>query len=229
MKLKLFISILFISTIAYTQSFTGSFDLITAQVNANGHVRDNTISFYFSETQTAIIMHAKGNQPEMRLIFTPADSTIVGLFEVNGTKSGYILPMNEKQWPGMHYALRDYGTGPKTQLNYTGDQKEINGYTCAEATCESDDYDINFWFTEDIELSLTQVFAYQTVGSGGEMKPIEMLSKCGVQALAMQTLLTKKEGTTSISITIQHFSKESVDPAIFSSEGYTLSDMRKEN
>lgn len=228
MKFKPFIIIVLVSTLAYTQNFTGSFDLITSQVNANGNVRTDTISYYFSENKTAIIMHAGSNQPDLRLVFTPADSTIVGLFEMNGNKSGYILPMNEKQWPGMHHALRDYRTGPKTQLNYTGNEKEIHGYTCIETTCESDDFTISFWFAEAIELSLTQVFAYQTVGSGGEMEPIEMLSKCGVQALALHTLLTSKEGNTTVNVTVENISEENADPAMFSSEEHLLSDMRKQ-
>lgn len=227
-KCSLTIICLLVAAVVQAQSFTGSFNVITSQVNANGNVRNDTISYFFSENKTAIIMRAGENQPDLRLVFTPADSTIVGLFEMKGNKNGYILPMNEKQWPGMNYALQEYGTGPKTQLNYTGNKKEINGYPCTETRCENDDFDISFWFAEGIELTLTQVFAYQTVGSGGEMKPIEMLSKCGVQAFAMQTLLQGKDGNPTVAITIANFSEENVDPYIFSTEGHSLSDMRKE-
>tara|TARA_R100000935_G_scaffold58415_2_gene95399 strand:+ start:81264 stop:81953 length:690 start_codon:yes stop_codon:yes gene_type:complete len=227
MKFNILLFTVLFSAIACAQSFTGSFDLITAQINSNGNVRSDTISYFFTEDKTAIIMHAGGNQPDMRLVFTPADSTIVGLFEMKGKKSGYILNMNDKQWPGMHYALQEYGTGPRIQLNYTGNKKEINGYSCVETTCENEKFDISFWFAENIEISLTQAFAYQTVGSGGEMEPIEMLSKCGVQALSLETLLKGKEGNPTINITVENFSEEIIDTAVFSSKGHKVTDMRK--
>lgn len=226
MNFKLTLTLVLLTAISQAQSFTGSFDLITSQVNKNGIQRVDSISYYFGETKTAIIMRAGGKQPDLRLIFHPADSTITGLFELKGNKGGYILPMNEKYWPGMQYALRDYRTGPRTELNYTGEQKEIEGYECLEIVCESEDFNISFWGTNSIELTLVQLMAYHTVGAGEDTKNIDMLEACGIQSFVMETILKGKNDNPNIILKVENLSRE-LDTTIFSTEGHTISDMRK--
>ncbi|MBZ0328238.1 MAG: hypothetical protein K8F54_11570 [Altibacter sp.] len=226
MNYKLLLIALLAATLSQAQSFTGSFDLIITQVYNNGNQRIDSISYYFNETKTAIIIHAEQNQPDLRLVFSPADTTITGLFEIKDTKGGYILPMNEKNWPAMHYALREYGTGPRTKLNYTGEQKEINGLWCSEINCESEEFEISVWGTNTIELTLIQLLAYQTVGAGEDTKAIDMLDKCGIQSFAIETILRGKNDKPDLSLKVENLSKE-VDTTIFSAKGHILSDMRK--
>ena len=151
------IVLIMISQFVFAQNFTGSFDLVVGSENPNSNSRSDTLSFFFGENKTALIIHA---------VLNPKDSTITGLFEVNEKKGGYVLPMNKKYWPSMDYALSDYGTGPKKQLNITGEQKKINGVYCSEMICNTDKFEGSFWIAEEIELSLVQVMAYQTVGAG---------------------------------------------------------------
>jgi hypothetical protein len=226
LKKILFYAVLFTITATNAQ-FTGSFNFIMTQEYQNGNTRTDTISYTFAEAKSAIIIHARGNQPDLRLIFHPGDSTITGLFEQNGRKGGYILPMNEQSWPAMHYALRDYGTGPRTQLHYTNQSKEILGYTSHEIRCEEDDFSASLWIAPEIPLSLTAVLAYQFVGVGEDLKDLDRFSRCGVQGFAMETYINDKKRNATITLKIEDFSDE-FDKAIFNTEGFQVSDMRKQ-
>ncbi len=206
----------------YSQQFTGSFDLVVSQQYENGNERADTLSYFFGKDKTALIIHAKRNQPDLKLIFNPKDATITGLFEQNGRKGGYILPMNEKYWPGMQVATRDYGTGPRTKLNYTGKTKEIEGYQTREVLAENDEYTASLWLPEAIELNMGSVFAYQSVGAGKDTKELELFDQFGVEGLPLELFLKSKIGRADVIIRVINIS-EAVDKNMFSSEGYALS------
>ncbi|RDK86992.1 hypothetical protein [Marinirhabdus gelatinilytica] len=206
--------------------FKGSFDFIATQQYLNGNVRSDTIQYFFAEEKLAIIIKAGGNQPDLRLLFQPADSTITGLFEHNGNKGGYILPMNQKYWPGMHYALQDYGTGPRTQLNYTGTQKEINGTVCNEIICESEKYDASLFIAPEVELSLVQVLAYQSVGAGEGTEAVDFLSDCGVQGFAVESTIKDKTRNATITLTIKNISPK-IPETVFNTKGFQLSEVKE--
>ncbi len=228
MKLLIVTTVLImISQFVFAQNFTGSFDLVVGSENPNSNSQSDTLSFFFGENKTALIIHARGNQPDLRLVFNPKDSTITGLFEVNEKKGGYVLPMNKKYWPSMDYALSDYGTGPKKQLNITGEQKKINGVYCSEMICNTDKFEGSFWIAEEIELSLVQVMAYQTVGAGKDTDAVEMLAECGIQGFTMLTKLRLFERKDVVMLSIIKLTN-TFDDAIFSTEGHTLADMTEE-
>ncbi|QIE58870.1 hypothetical protein G5B37_04625 [Rasiella rasia] len=226
MKLTMFISIALVSTIAYCQSFTGSFDFVVAQENQNGNVRTDTVSYFFSKNQTAIIIHAKKNE-DLRLLFNPTDSTITGLYELNGTKGGYILPMNKKYWPGMHHALLNDSLDTIQQKESFGDTKRINEYDCHEISCNNANYEGTFWTTDKIAINLIQILAYQSVGAGEDTDFIDMLSDCGVSEFAMEASFNDKKRESQITARIINLS-DTINTAAFSVEGHLLSDMRKE-
>ncbi|MCB0466533.1 MAG: hypothetical protein KDC78_12805 [Aequorivita sp.] len=226
MKNKIAIIVIVFSAICQAQSFKGSFDLKISQESNNGNQHIETVSYFFGEEKTAIIMHAGGNQPDLRLVFNPADSIISGLFEMNGKKGGYILPMNEKYWPTMKYALGEKDVLSNSEVNYTENKKEINGYNTKEVSCSNDKMEATFWIAEEIELSLTQVMAYQFVGSGKEGEDIKMLADCGIMKLALNTNLFDKQRNSNIVLEIENFSTE-IDSEVFNTNDYELSDMRK--
>ena len=223
MKNKALILVLsiFWSLQLHSQEFTGSFNLVVSQQYKNGNERSDTLSYLFGKDKTALIIHAKRNQPDLRLVFNPKDSTITGLFEQNGRKGGYILPMNEKYWPGMQVATRDYGTGPRTKLNYTGKTKVIEGYQTREVLAENDEYTANLWLPEAIELNMGSVFAYQSVGAGKDTKELELFDQFGVEGFPLELFLKSKTGRADVVIRVLNIS-EKINPSIFSSEGHTL-------
>jgi hypothetical protein len=219
---KILFAILLISSFTTAQEFQGSFDLIAAQFYPNGNERSDTVSYYFGIEKTAMIIHAQRNQPDLRMIFNQQDSTIINLFEMNGKKRGYILPMDEEHWPGMPHALRSFGTGPRTELNYTGEEKEIGGYQCRGVTAESEYYSALMWVSEDIPLSMTRVLSYQSVGKGKSKKEIEMFDEFGIEGLPLEMNLTSKKGKADVIIRVVNI-KETFDENVFSTEGHELS------
>lgn len=70
------------------QSYTGSFELIATQHSTAGNMRHDTVVYFFGKEKTAMLIHGRRNQPDMRMVFNPADTTITCLFEMNGRKSG---------------------------------------------------------------------------------------------------------------------------------------------
>lgn len=225
MKLHLLLIFIFFSIQSITpQNFTGSFDLIAEQNYPNGNARSDTISYYFGNEKTAIVIHDKRNQPDMRMVFHPADSAITALFEINGKKSGYILPMNDQHWPGMRHAFRSLGTRPKTETNYSGEAKAIEGYLCRKAIAESSDYDAVLWIAEDIPLSMMRVLSYQTVGEGKSQKELEQFDQFGAEGLPLEMHLTSKKGKADVTIRLENF-KEEIDDSIFSIEGHSINEV----
>ncbi|WP_203296339.1 hypothetical protein [Luteirhabdus pelagi] len=211
--------LLSIST-SVSQEFIGSFRLITEQVYANGNTRIDSADYHFGKEKVALHIYARGKPDELRLIFNPSDTTITGLFEMNGRKSGYILPMNNDYWPGMPFAHRPYGTGPRTELNYSGMQKEILGYQCREILAESEEYNVEIW-ASDISLSFIKVIAYQTVGAGEQDGEVKLFDTFGVETLPLEIYLKSKEEKGNVRLRILNLSTE-IDENVFSFEGHTL-------
>lgn len=210
----------------YISVYIWSFDFIANQEYENGTVRSDTIQYFFAQDKTAILIKAGGNQPDLRLIFSEKDSIITGLYEYKNNKAGYILPMNEKYWSGMRYALRDYGTGHSTTLDTTGTKKVIKEVDFYEMRCDNEIFTGTFWITQEIEISLVQILGYQTVGAGENTSEVEMLDACGLKGLSIETILIDKKRNSKIKLFTKNFKKEFTD-SIFNTKGYILSDMRK--
>lgn len=210
-----------ISTLT-AQTFTGSFDLIATQNYPNNNVRNDTISYFFGDNKTAILIYGRRTDTDMRMVFNPADNTITSLFELNGKKGGFILPMNEEYWPGLPQSLRPSGAGPRKELSYTGKKDKIEGFDCREILAENDDYNAELWVAEDIPLSMTHVLSYQSVGKGKSKKEIELFDQMGVEGLPLKMFLKSKTGKADVTIRLINF-KDSVDDNIFSTDGHTLS------
>lgn len=206
-------------------TFIGSFIFVAEQNYKNGNTRTDTVSYYFGKKKSAIIIHAKRNQPDMRMVFNPTDSTITALFKMNEKNSGYVLPMTEKQWPGMRHALQPSKSVSPTKLDYSGDTKNIEGFTCRKVLAESSDYHAELWLTEDIHLTMLQVLGYQTIGAGKSQNELEQFEQFGVEGLPLEMFLTSKKDKADVNIYLKNF-HETVNDSIFSIEGHSVSDLR---
>lgn len=69
--------------------------MVTTRNFPNGSQRIDTISYFFGKDKTALIIYGKRKDPDMRMVFNPKELSITNLFEMNGKKSGYILPMDD--------------------------------------------------------------------------------------------------------------------------------------
>lgn len=223
MKSLIYLPLAFLlaASLLAADGYTGSFDLIATQNYPNGNVRSDTISYYLGTNKTAIVIHGRRNNPDMRIVFNTLDSTITSLYEMNGKKSGYVLPMDELHWPGMPQSLRRHNTGTHTEVIYSGKEKIIEGYTCKQATAESDEYTASLWLAEDLPLSMTRVLAYQSVGKGKSKKEIELFDQLGVKGLPLELYLKSKNGKANVILHFINFN-DTFDISIFSSEGHTL-------
>ncbi len=220
--LSLLFSIYLIGPSLDAQTYTGSFDLVVTHYYPNGNERSDTISYYFGKDKTAIIIYGRRRDPDMRMVFSPKDSTITSLFEMNGRKGGFILPMDDKHWPGMQYALRPFGTRPRKKLNYTGNKTELEGYLCREVLAENGEYSAKIMLAEDIKLSMSSVFSYQSVGAGKSQDESDLFDKFGIQELPLELNLISKEEKANLIIRLVNFN-ESIPDTIFSTKGHSLS------
>ncbi len=155
------------------------------------------------------------------MVFDPTEKTITALFEMNGKKGGYTLPMDEEHWPGLPQSQREYGTGPRSTLNYTEKTKEIEGHKTREVLAESEDYSAALWLAEDIELNMLRVLSYQSVGKGKSKKEIEIFGQFGVDGFPLEMHLKSKAGGADVAIFIKNIS-EDFNEEIFSSAGHDL-------
>ncbi len=203
-------------------TFLGSFDFIASQEYPNGTTRSDTISYFFGIQETAILIHAGKNQPDMRMVINAADSTITGLFEMQGKKGGYILPMNDHYWPAMRHAFQPNSNTVQPGKDPSGDSKMIEGYRCRKVLAESSDYNAELWVTNEIPLSMPQLLSYQAIGVGKSQKELEQFEQFGVDGLPLEMKLTSKKGKANVAIRLANFRK-TLDESVFSREGHTLS------
>ncbi|GAB2992284.1 hypothetical protein [uncultured Cyclobacterium sp.] len=219
--LSLLFAIFLIPTLLNAQTFTGSFDLVVRHHYPNGNERNDTISYFLGKEKSAMIIYGKRRDPDMRMVFNKQDSTITNLFEMNGKKGGYILPMNEKHWPGMQYALRPFNSGPRKKLNYTGKETTLEGYHCREVKAEIEEYAATMMLAEDIKLSMSSVFSYQSVGAGKSQDESNLFDKFGVQELPLLLNLKSKEGKADVVIRVVNI-KKTIPDTVLSTAGHTL-------
>lgn len=212
----------FLMTDAFSQNYEGSFDLVAEQTNSSGNTRIDTISYFFGEKHTAIIIHAKRNQPDLRMVFNFEDSTIANLFVMNGKKGGYILPMDLEHWPGLsdsHYDMIKLESN--IARNYTGQQKEIEGNKCREVQVENSEYKATMWLCNDLNISMLQVLSYQSVGKGKSRKELDLFKEFGINTLPLILELESKTNKPDVTITLVNFQTE-VDKSIFSADGHEV-------
>ena len=209
--------------VANSSEYVGRFDLIASQINSSENKRSDTIEYYFAQTKTAIVIHGRKTDEKLRLIFDFNDSTITGLYELNGNKGGYILPIDEKHWPG----LPDSKFIPKKlneekNIDYTGVESKIEGMSCKEILTENSEYSARMMITNDINLSMFQILSYQSVGKGKSRKELDLFKGFGVTALPIILELKGKDKKMDIKLSLSNFENE-FDESIFSSEGYNPS------
>ncbi len=220
--LRLLLLILISMPLSATEPFTGSFDLYATLTYQNGEENIDTINYYITETKSAIYIHPPRNQPDMKMIFDFVDSTITSLFEMNGKKGGFILPMDEKHWPGLPESQSNTSTLTQQESLYTGETREIDGLECKEAKVEDENYEVTLWLYEGFELSMLQVLSYQSVGKGKSKKELKMFEKFGINSLPIEMELKSKMGSADVNIRLVNF-QDDVPDAIFSTAGHTLS------
>jgi hypothetical protein len=221
-KLLLLILLLYSVCELTAQSFTGSFDLVMTQLYQNGNTRKDTVTYHFDTDRTAMVIPGRRNDPDMRMIFDKADSTITNLFEMNNRKGGYVLPMDLAHWPGMPQAMRPLSSENSEEMLFTGKEKRIEGYACRQAAAENDEYDAILWVTDEIPLSMTHVLSYQSVGKGKSKKEIELFDQMGITGLPLEMQLINKSEGADVMVEIHNIST-SIDPEVFNTEGHELS------
>jgi len=206
------------------QDFSGSFDMHLTQAYQNGNTRTDTLSYFFGKNRTALIIHGRRNQPDMRLIFNFTDTTITNLFEMNGKKGGYILPMDNEHWPGLAHIEKDALPCDLNQMDQSGESKMIEGYSCYKVLADNSEYHGELWVTPEIPLSMLTILSYQSVGKGKSEKELELYEQMEVNCLPLEMNLESKLGKADVQLTIENISTV-VPENIFSTKGHEVSRM----
>ncbi|MCB0806216.1 MAG: hypothetical protein KDC05_10490 [Bacteroidales bacterium] len=210
---------------AIAQGFTGSFDLVVNQQSPGGNERIDTVSYYFSGEKTAVVIHGRSkSDPGIRLVFNSSDSTITGLFEMNGKKGGYVLPMDLEHWPGLPHSVENVNKSAVPETRKTGETKNIGNFLCHEMKADSEDYSVTMWVANEIPLSMTRVLSYQSVGKGKSREEVDMFKKLGVEHLPLEMHLKSKQGKSDISAYVINL-KDSPDISAFSTDGHSVSEI----
>ncbi|SHM30296.1 protein of unknown function [Cyclobacterium lianum] len=102
------------------------------------------------------------------------------------------------------------------------ESRTIEGYSCEKVYAESSDYKAEMWITHEIPLNMMQILSYQTVGAGKSQDELEQFEQFGVDGLPLQVNLSSKQGKAAVQLNLINF-QDSVDEAIFSSLGHSLS------
>ena len=224
MNLKLILILIFCPILTFAQEFTGSFDLVSTQEYKNGNVRHDTIAYFLDTDKSAIKINGKRSQPDVRMIFDFKEETITNSFILNGKKSGYILPMDKEHWPGLPEARTNNASNTEVSYEFSGEEKELQGYNCKLVNAENSEYKAVLWIAEELPLSMTQVLSYQSVGKGKSRKELELFKEFGIDKLPIKMQLFSKTGRADVTISLINITR-SVDGSVFSTEGYNLSKM----
>ncbi|MBK9175259.1 MAG: DUF4412 domain-containing protein [Flavobacteriales bacterium] len=205
---------------ATAQEFSCSFALVVSETKSDGDTHIDSMTYHFQGANAAMVMYGRNGQPDVRMVFDNAARTITQLFILNGRKGGFVFPMSEKRWPGMAYS--ETAPAVDTPVQYTGKTKTLQGHTCREARMTSTRYNATAWIAHDIPLSLLRVFSYHSVGAGKSTAEVELLAQMGMTGLAMEMQLESLTEKPDVTLRVENY-RESADPAMFSTEGYSTS------
>ena len=208
---------LFMLLVASVSAQECSFVLVSSQTNSNGDTRSDSITYSFDGPDVAMLIHSRGNDPDVRMVFEPAAQTITQLFTMNGKKGGFVFPMSEKRWPGMAYS-EDAPKGGK--VSWTGKETVIQGHRCKEMKVSGTEYTGTAWVAEDIHLSLLRVFSYQSVGAGKNTNELDNLKAMGMNGLPLEMLLKSTQGRSDVLLLILDY-RPTVDTSLFTMEGHS--------
>jgi len=186
------------------QDFVGSFDLVSEQTYKNGNVRHDTLNYSFEVDKTIMTIQARGNQPDVKMIFDFADSTIKTEFVMRGKPGGYILPMDLEHWPGMNRSA----SKEQTDIDKNLESREVEGVDVYKVVASSDDYDAELWVTDKYNLSMLQLLSYQSVGKGKSKKELEMFDKFKLFNLPLIMKLESKKGKADVKIRLINISED---------------------
>lgn len=170
-----------------------------------------------------MVIHGRGGQPDVRMLFDPSAKTITQLFQMNGRRGGFLFPMTEQRWPGMKYAdaLPSVEVG---EAAYTGRERSIEGHLCRELQAVNDKYNATVWVAEDIPLSMLRVFSYQSVGAGKSTEEAELYRQMSIKGFPLEMQLTSTTGKPDVVLRVVRLT-DHVDPGVFSTEGYAVSEV----
>ncbi len=206
-------------SIAHAGKFEGSFSIKVEPGKSNVK----------KEMATEMEVSMKGNQilvmpngPEKdkgaktKFLLNTTDNTTMILMDNNGNKHAMKRATNEQ---GMRTNPHD-----DTKVTETKENKVIDGYKCRKVVIESGTSKTEAWFTNEVELLCTDLSLALTAARGPGADWAGLGTK-QIQGCPILLTTTDKKTKAEHTLHIVNIKKGPVDEKLFSTVGYTISEM----
>ncbi|MCI4668412.1 MAG: DUF4412 domain-containing protein [Bacteroidia bacterium] len=208
-------------------SWIGSYRMRTEETDKKGKMTEGfpqTNTFYIEKYKIAFENKADDRKEQATVIIDRQYRQMTTkMIDEDGTKQAITLPL-----PSMTVEVEDTdGDINESRDNFkkTGRTKTIAGYKCEEYTYENDEVNSSIWLAPNMGADFREFFSWVSIKDnkkGGYTSYDEFYPFSG--AIMESTSLDKESGKETHMI-VEDVSKGSVNPEIFSLDGYEHQDM----
>lgn len=216
--MKLFSSILSVA-IAFATLAASAQDL-SYTVDVQSPKRPQTLSVKVMTNGTMTLMDppAEGNAPFKILVN-------------NAKNEQYMLTQNGESKVAVRVdtfnetaAMEKAG---KPKVEETKELKVIDGMNCRKVTAETDATSTIMWVTDDSGVSYQDLFRVVNTNRNAPGARNVLPALNDLKGFPIEIVSTDKKTTEEVKVNIRNISREKLDAALFSMDGYRVNDMRK--
>lgn len=173
-----------------------------------------------SGSKIAMIPQIQGDQGSMKIVLDNAANKQYVLMDHSGQKMAMVVDPFEAE------KFADKASA-EPKITKTNETRTIDGYKCTKIIAETDEVKSDIWLTQDSGLSYSELYKIfnSRKGTPGADKTLPALQ--GVKGFPIEIVSREKNKTDDITVRIRKISRDKIDPAFFSTDGYKMMDMRK--
>lgn len=113
------------------------------------------------------------------------------------------------------------------KIEVTKEIRVIDGMNCTKVTAETDETSTTMWVTSDLSVNYSDLFRIVNTNRNAPGSRSALPATKNINGFPLEVLSKDKKTSEEVKINIRNVNTEKLDPALFSLDGYRLTDMRK--
>lgn len=208
--------LLFISVTTLVKGQDLSFNM---QMSKASDKEAMTMKVYTNKTKMLIQPQITGYKGNMSILIDQSAKKQYMLMNNEGQKMAMII-----NYVDQVEKMNAVGTVPK--ITRTGETKTIDGYQCEKVIAETEESKSTMWITKDLGLQYGDLYKIIASGNNGpQSQNANLPAMKEMNGFPIEMEVTNKKKSETAIIRIKNISKEPINAAIFSTEGYQMMDM----
>ncbi|MEM7659495.1 MAG: DUF4412 domain-containing protein, partial [Bacteroidota bacterium] len=208
--------------------FVGSYVMKMIQYKKEKMDKDSpaSVGYHIDKYRFAMEIESENDDEKTTMIYDRQTRKITTKLEEGRKKTATITKM-----PNITITVdASEVEGTDATVTETGRTKEILGYTCKEFMLETEDAVSHVWFAEDLHIELGKSLdMVQIKGANQQAGHMDYGTLYGVSGTWLESHTESKKDQTSQDVFIQDLVIGNVSPAVFSTEGFEVTDISNFN